>query len=652
MTLKELPLNSQTFTQIIDQNLLYADKTKYVYELVRLPNRSFFLSRPRRFGKTLLLHTLNELFTGNRDRFKGLWIERSDYGFQKRPVIFLSLSLRSDNPELLEANLLTTLKEIANENELEVEGASSDVCFGLLIRALYKRFESEVAVLIDEYDAPVARQMDNLEVAQANAKVLHDFFATLKNPMVSPFVHFTFVTGITRYALTSMDSGPNHLTDISLDPKYAGLCGFTLDEFDSLFADRMAPTLSEVKADKWLPRSAKLGDLRAEILHWYDGYEWGDETRVLNPYSILHFFQHNAFRDYWLKSGRPGHLTALIRKRPLDFLEPQLKSYLSAEFMKSDLTALEAVPVLFHSGYLTINKITKVRSKASNETKSSLKEKYSFRLPNFEVSSSYFEDCFSVIFNRETIPGFETMGDDLKKAFLSKDADEVSELFRISFKPIATSQSTASEKIFQNYIKLVLSAQDFDVRSEVSGADGRLDLSVLLPSQVSLVIELKHVSKPTKRPTDKENEILADIARNSFSIEEQDQSLARAARIGIGEALIRPIMKRASGAERTPLLAELAIEVFDKPRINKVLADLAMEKLSADVIDQALIDAVGGKSLSEEEIEGALTKAAKRALNQINEKKYGDLVKKGAKEIIKLGLAIYGNGSNVKALFG
>jgi hypothetical protein len=172
---------------------------------------------------------------------------------------------------------------------------------GSLIQALKKQYNSSVVVLVDEYDAPVTRHMDNQKLAETNAGVLHDFFASLKDNAVSSCVHFSFVTGITRYALTSMDSGPNHFKDISLEPKYAGICGFTLEEFDSLFANRLEPTLEILKKTGEMESSATVADLKKEILRWYDGYNWGGETRVLNPYTILNFFEHNEFDTYWAK---------------------------------------------------------------------------------------------------------------------------------------------------------------------------------------------------------------------------------------------------------------------------------------------------------------------------------------------------------------
>jgi hypothetical protein len=288
---KELPLDDLNFSDIIGQNLLYADKTRYIYDLLKGPKKSFFLSRPRRFGKTLLLRTINELFAGNPELFKDLWIGRSDYTFPEHPVLSLSLSMSSANPEILKTNLLSDLRSIAQGAHVteKVIGDSPDIYFGNLIRALSEdpktktATKNKVVLLIDEYDAPVTRNMANLVVAEANAEILRDFFAALKKPNVSPYIRFTLVTGITRYALTSMDSSANHLNDISLEPEYAGLCGFTLEEFDALFADRLEAALSSLKDKGAMEPDANVDDLKSEILHWYDGYNWGGQARVLNP---------------------------------------------------------------------------------------------------------------------------------------------------------------------------------------------------------------------------------------------------------------------------------------------------------------------------------------------------------------------------------
>ncbi|MDR1607348.1 MAG: AAA family ATPase, partial [Deltaproteobacteria bacterium] len=244
--MKELPLGNQSFAVIRYKDLFYVDKTEYIYNLLKSPENNYFLSRPRRFGKTLLLNTIKELFKGNRKPFEGLWIDSSDYAFPKHPVLYLSLSMQAPTPEILWNSILFKLRKIAKREKLAIEGDTPDLYFGSLIEALYEKAKAEgeaeaekkakdkakakdetlsepkpepycdeykVAILIDEYDAPVTRNMKNNAVAKANADILHDFFATLKEDDVASCIRFTFVTGITRYALTSMDSGPNHLND-------------------------------------------------------------------------------------------------------------------------------------------------------------------------------------------------------------------------------------------------------------------------------------------------------------------------------------------------------------------------------------------------------------------------------------------------------
>ncbi|MDR2141509.1 MAG: ATP-binding protein [Deltaproteobacteria bacterium] len=532
MTLKELPGDDQSFAGIIDDNLLYADKTGYIYELLRgSKKKSYFLSRPRRFGKTLLLFTLAELFSGNRERFKGLWIDRSDYDFPRIPVLYLSLSQESESPAILKANLLGDLKRIADKANLarKVEGITPGAYFGNLVQALTEESKNEIAVLIDEYDAPVTRNMDNLKIATANAKILHDFFATLKKPEVSSLIRFTFITGITRYALTSMDSGPNQLNDLSMDPKYAGLCGFTLAEFDSLFADRLESTLDNCKKIGHMKSIETVEDLRAKIFRWYDGYNWGGETRVLNPYSILKFFKNNRFDYYWVKSGRPGPLTTLISQRPLDFVRPNLDSNLSRDVRKTELNNLEIAPVLFHSGYLTVDSIKQGEVADPVTGEPEIEDSYSFRFPNFEVRRSYYSDCsdcFRVVLSLPSSDALKTHGERLKQAFLARDAEAVSSMFSGFFSAISYYQRQDGEKAFHGLIHGILMAMGFKVRSEVSGSIGRLDLVVELSEVIFVVIELRYRRSSKKLSQLEENAALSSLALKRLKTEEVDEILA------------------------------------------------------------------------------------------------------------------------------
>jgi hypothetical protein len=640
MTIKNLPLGNQSFSKIINQNFLYADKTKYVYELVKSPMRNFSLSRPRRFGKTLLLDTIQELFSGNRELFKDLWIGGSDYDFPKHPVIWLSLSMDSDTPELLKVALMAKLRNIAYWEGLEVPEAPFAIYFGSLIQALYKdNNDTEVVILIDEYDAPVTSEMADLSIAEANAKVLHRFFATLKE--YGKYIHFTFVTGITRYALTSMDSGANHLIDISLMPKFDGLCGFTIEEFDRLFADRMESTLRDLVVTEQIASNANLDELRSLILSWYDGYSFDginpkSQSRVLNPFSILNFFAQNSLDQYWIRSGRPAHLTAMIRANPHNFLEPNLDSYVSTDVSKSELNQLQAVPVLFHSGYLTLDKISMIATNNHNTNETNLQRYYSFRLPNFEVSSCYYADCFSVIFGLDSIDKLKTKGDELKGAFLARNESMVRDILSGCLRPVSYHQRDRNEKTFHSYIQLILSSMGFNVLSELSGADNRLDLCLILPDDAYLIIELKYRPIPPKKPPEVDS-VLANLARMEIPIEVLSHELADAAMDDISDDLIFPILEGASGTEKERLLAELAIKTFTKGQVNKILSTLARKMLDPDVIEEVL--------------RGSANELAQQALNDITQRGYRDLVKNKAKKIIALGLGIYGDGSLIEALF-
>ena len=657
MTTKRLPLGDPGFAEIIDQNLLYADKTRYIHELLT-GGKQYFLSRPRRFGKTLLLRAIRELFSGDSSRFRGLWIggPESGYDFPRHPVLSLSLSTGAESPEILKENLFTDLKDIADKAGLGLRGASPDAWFGNLIQDLGEKTDSRVVVLIDEYDAPVTRNMHNPKVAQANARVLHDFFATLKKRPVAKQIRLTVVTGITRYALTSMDSGPNHLNDISLDPRFAGVCGFTLDEFGPLFEDRLPATLASLKEAGKMKDSATEEDLRAEILKWYDGYNWGGTTRVLNPYSILHFFGYNSFSRHWILSGRPAHLTALIQADPYAFSRSELKSHCtSTEVRKTELTRLAAVPCLFHSGYLTLDKVEVVLVENPLTKKMEPEDSYSFRLPNYEVAGVYDLDCFTALFGEKVVKELPAKKETLEKAFLARDAKTVGDVLRGFLAKLTYHQRPDDEKTFHGYVQLILSALDFKVQSELAGAVGRLDLTVELPGRVHLIIEMKYCP-----------------GGGELSKEEEAQALAAAMIATLNEDVVYGILAGASIDELDPvealeiisttsdqenknkLLARLAMKSLTKERFNQVLAGSAAVHLSPGIINAALRKAAARKPdpLDDKAIDGVLTKATDQALRDIIARDYHDIIDDDAVEIIDLGLAVYGHGNRVKAVFG
>ncbi|MDR0620710.1 MAG: AAA family ATPase [Deltaproteobacteria bacterium] len=660
LKVKGLPLGNQSFTRIIDRNLLYDDKTKYIYDLIRSSENNYFLSRPRRFGKTLLLSTIKEVFSGNRQRFKNLWIGQSDYDFPKHPVLSLSMSMSSESPEILKTNLLCLLRNKANKAKISIKAPTPDTYFANLIEALYEKYglkdDSGVVVLIDEYDAPVTRNMDNLEVAQANAKILHDFFAVLKTDEVADSVHFTLVTGITRYALTSMDSGPNHLNDISLDARYSGICGFSVDGFESLFTDLMAPTLEKLKEKGKFRPSAGIKDLMDEIKDWYDGYNWGGETRILNPYSILHFFKNSHFARYWTISGRPAHLTALIKAKPDEFIDPEFQPKPSDELRKAELTHLQALPVLFHSGYLTIDKIMSAPSINAKTKKSSQDEFYTFKYPNFEVSGAYREDIYYVIFGADSKNPI-TKGKEILGAILTKNAEALETIFSNYFSSISYHQRPTSEKTFHAYVHFILTVAGFKVRSELPGAKVRLDFLVELEDRVYVIIELKFQQNPTQKLTQAErNAVLARLAKNQPSTKVDARLAISSLRDKYDNEIDRALYENRnlplSDDDRNHLIAEIIKSLAPAKELNVELAKLALNTVAPEYIQAALSEASVDTELTSDRLDLLLAKGAEKALEDITARNYRQVIGNEAKRIIDLGMAIYDHGAKVKVVFG
>jgi hypothetical protein len=546
---------------------------------------------------------------------------------------------------------------------LKIKEKSPDMYLSSLIQALYEKYDSKVVVLIDEYDAPVTRQMSNLKLAEDNASVLHDYLAALKNPEVSPCLRFTFVTGINWYTLISMDSGANHLTDITLKPEYAGICGFTLEEFDPLFSDRMETTLAKLKADGKIPHTADTSELRAKIFYWYDGYNWGGQTRVLNPYSILNFFNDKSFGNYWFRIGRPSHLTAMIRENIDDFLDPTKESNSYSDLAKSELTQLQAIPVLFHSGYLTIDKINVVSNEDPSTHEITSEDYYSFKFPNHEVASSYKRDCLNIIFNfNSTESGdgvLKSKGLELQKAILVRDAQAVSDIFSGFFSSITYYQRPEQEKIFHALVQMLLSGMGFKVLSELAGWSGRMDLCLELPEQVYLIIELKYCPIQVTLAEEDKIQALATAAYMNFPEDIINHALSKAVQKKLKVKEIVQLLsecpdKNLDKVEKDRFLAQAGKDkILTEAEYDLALAALAKQKFTKDEVTEILYEATIDMGIIEEKnIDDILSKTTLDALKAIAEKNYHDTVKLKAKEIIDLGLAISGYGSQVKAAFG
>ena len=295
--MKKLPLGVQSFSKIIKGGYVYVDKTKYIYNLIDGVSY-YFLSRPRRFGKSLLLDTISEVFSGNKELFNGLWIYDSGYEFPSHPVIRLDMSnISNETPEVLKQSLLHELRMRSAEESLSITAEIPSDTFKQLIEALYKKYGQRVVVLIDEYDKPILDHLTDVKTAEANRMVIKGFYGILKS--MDPFLRFAMITGVSKFTKTSVFSELNNLLDITMMEEYANICGVELDNLNKYFGDHME-SLSCHK------RFAMRDSIRDDILSWYDGYSWDGETRVLNPFSLLSFFIQKRFVGFWSVPKKKG----------------------------------------------------------------------------------------------------------------------------------------------------------------------------------------------------------------------------------------------------------------------------------------------------------------------------------------------------------
>ncbi len=355
--MKYLPIGISTLSSILSEDMVYIDKTEHAYNLVKKMGR-YFLSRPRRFGKSLFLDTLKEIFEGNSELFRGLYIYDKWNWEKKYPVIkidFVSGIIK--NTEQLEVRVKYILKSNAERLGVDID-INTDIAgiFTDLIKNAAEKYGTNAVVLVDEYDKPL---LDNIEDPSAAAEVregLKNFYSVLKEQDKN--IHFIFLTGVSKFSKVSIFSGINNLKDISLSPAYATVCGYTQNDLETEFAEHLT------------------GVDRAQLREWYNGYNFMGEP-VYNPFDILLFISENgSFRNYWFETGTPTFLVKLFKKNR--YFIPDMKNIEADESLLStfDVDKISLVTLLFQTGYLTIES-------ADNSVG---KFVYKLKIPNKEVS--------------------------------------------------------------------------------------------------------------------------------------------------------------------------------------------------------------------------------------------------------------------------
>ena len=366
--MKKLGLGIQDLSVFKEKNLTYVDKTEFIYKLID-DGKYYFLSRPRRFGKSLLVNTIQELFSGNKALFEDCQVYDKWDWKKKIPVIKISFAKTSYRKDGLEEALELCLLEQAKIHNIDLETGSYDKRFLELIEKLGKK--TPVAVLIDEYDKPIIDYLERSEFKQAeeNREIMKTFYAGVKD--LDKYLSFFFITGVSKFSRVSIFSDLNHLTDITINDKFANIAGYSEAEIKRYYSRYL----------ELLSKKFKLAEpqLLQKIREWYDGYSWDGVNFLYNPYSIINLFYAEVFKNYWFETGTPTFLIKKLKETNYTLDQSINKLVKESTFNKYDVDNINITAIMFQTGYLTIKKINYDQNR------------YLLDFPNKEVRESFLD---------------------------------------------------------------------------------------------------------------------------------------------------------------------------------------------------------------------------------------------------------------------
>ena len=466
---RKLPIGIQSFEKLRTGGYLYVDKTELVYRLAKA-GVPCFLSRPRRFGKSLLLSTLEAYFLGKKDLFKGLAIERLEQDWLVYPVMHLSLNAEKyDSNERL-ANLLESQLE-AWEAEYGVTeiNRSYSIRFMTVIRRAYEQTGRRVVVLVDEYDKPMLRSFDNPELQRDFRETLMAFYTVLKD--ADAYLQLVFITGVTKFAQMGIFSNLNQLQDISLHPAYTTLCGMTRAEIEAVFA----PELQSLARGNGLTHEEAMDKLGRQ----YDGYHFNYRNweGMFNPFSVLNTFSTGLFENAWFASGTPTFLAEMLRKTDFDLRDLDGIEVSSASLSDDRADIHNPVPMIYQSGYLTIKKY---------DPQFGL---YTLGFPNEEVKYGFLNfvaPFYTPVASTDTAFYIGKFVRELT----SGDVEAFLERLRCFFADFPYELNTKTERHYQVVFYLVFKLMGQFTEAEVRSARGRAD-AVVKTADYTYVFEFK-----------------------------------------------------------------------------------------------------------------------------------------------------------------
>ena len=463
------PIGIQTFSEIRKKNYMYIDKTEYVYRMTHSASKYIFLSRPRRFGKSLLTSTLHSYFEAHEELFQGLAIQKLEKEWAKYPVLHFDLSLgKHMNREQLERYLASQLEDYETKYEINNNQVDANLRLTTLIKTAYEQTGKQVVVLIDEYDAPlldVVHEDKNLPVLR---NVMRNFYSPLK--ACDPYLRYVFLTGITKFSQLSIFSELNNIKNISMDEPYAAICGITEKEMLTQMSDDL-----NLLAEKW---DVTRDEAIAKLKYNYDGYHFTwPSPDIYNPFSLLNAFCDRKLNSYWFGSGTPTYLVEMLNKYNVKPQQVGARKALAESFDAPTERMTDITPLLYQSGYITIKDYAP------------LTNLYTLDIPNKEVRIGLMKSLLPGYLHQYTTDGLTTVAL-LFEAISEERMDDALRLLQTFLSTIPKCDNTDYEGHYQSLLYTIFSLLGMYVDVEVRTPQGRVDM-VMRTSSTLYVVELK-----------------------------------------------------------------------------------------------------------------------------------------------------------------
>lgn len=467
------PIGIQTFSEIRTKDFLYIDKTRYIYD-VSHPGKYVFLSRPRRFGKSLLTSTFDDYFSGRKDLFRGLAIEKMETEWKHYPVLHFSLaSAKLGTLDDLNVQIRIQLQRNEQRHGMQTDIANISERFQNLITSLYSKTGMQVVVLIDEYDSPLLTVLHDKERLEQMRTALQSFFSPLKD--LDLYLRFVFITGITKFSQLSIFLQLNNLNNISMLPQYAAICGITLKELEDNFQEGIS-----VLAEKYhYTHKQVIG----ELMRHYDGYHFSkDSDGVLNPFSLLSAMNNRKIDNYWFATGTPSFLVNMLRNFHTDITKIDGSEAWAADFDAPTEDMQSILPLFYQSGYITITRYEPIT------------RLYTLGYPNEEVKLGLMRTLIPYYVHTGTVEA----GAATARMYLALRKDDMDGCLKamqeflasIPYQENTLKDAPTTEGHFTAMLYVMFSFLNVYVFSQVSNAKGRLDILVKTNTTI-YVMELK-----------------------------------------------------------------------------------------------------------------------------------------------------------------